>query len=169
MLEIRLMEDADWPEAWTLLEPVFRAGETYPQPVTIPEAEVRDGWIDAPEATFVAVDDGLIVGSYYLRPNQPGQGSHVANCGYMVREDARGRGVASAMCAHSHSEAASRGYRAMQYNLVVSTNHAAIHVWTKHGMEIVGVLPGAFRHPTLGFVDALVMYKRLEPAIRESA
>ena len=162
MLEIRLMEPGDWRGIWQVIQPVFRKGETYPEPTTISEPEARSAWVDAPAATFVAAgEEGRILGTYYLKANKPGQGSHVCNCGYMVAEDAWGRGVGSAMCVHSQREALLRGFRAMQFNLVVSTNKAAIHVYRKNGFQIVGTLPGAFRHPTLGCVDALVMYKQL--------
>jgi len=168
MTEIREFRSTDWPEVWSILEPVFRAGETYPQPIDITEAEARASWIDAPLATFVAVAaSGSIVGTYYLKPNQPGQGAHVANCGYAVAEGARGRGVASRMCLHSQREAARRGFRALQFNLVVSTNHVAVHLWQKCGMRIVGTLPGAFASPTHGDVDAYVMYRELDAGTAE--
>jgi ribosomal protein S18 acetylase RimI-like enzyme len=51
----------------------------------------------------------------------------------------------------------------MQYNLVVSTNTGAVRLWKKHGFDVAGTLPGAFRHSRLGFVDAFVMYKQLLP------
>lgn len=111
--------------------------------------------------TFVAEDEGEIVGTYYLRPNQAGGGGHVCNCGYMTRPDAAGRGIASGMCRHSISHARRRAYRAMQFNFVVSTNEGAIRLWQRMGFDIVGRLPGAFRHPTQGFVDALVMFQTL--------
>jgi ribosomal protein S18 acetylase RimI-like enzyme len=116
-----------------------------------------------PAATFVAQGAGQrVLGTYYLKPNQPTLGAHVCNCGYVVAEQARGQGIASAMCEHSQSEARALGFRAMQFNLVVSTNEGAIRLWRKHGFAVVGVLPGAFRHARLGYVDALVMYKQLE-------
>lgn len=167
MTEIREFAGTDWAEVWSILEPVFRAGETYPQPVSITESEARAGWIDAPLAAFVAVDaGGSVVGTYYLKPNLPGQGSHVANCGYAVAEGARGRGVATRMCLHSQREAAARGFRALQFNLVVSTNHVAVHLWQKCGMRIIGTLPGAFASPTHGDVDAYVMYRELDAGMR---
>jgi RimJ/RimL family protein N-acetyltransferase len=162
MTTIRLLEDADWPATWAVLEPVLRAGETYSIDRDVSEEDARAVWVEAPEATFVAVDErGRIVGTYYLKPNQPGQGSHVCNCGYIVGEDARGSGVATAMCEHSQREAIRRGFRAMQYNLVVATNRGAVRLWERLGFGIVGTLPGAFRHPREGYVDALVMYKEL--------
>ncbi len=163
MIAIRPFEDRDWPATWAILEPVFRSGETYAFSPDITEAEAREVWVDRPAATFVAVEaSGRVLGTYYIKPNQPSLGAHVCNCGYIVAASARGQGIASAMCEHSQREALARGYRAMQYNLVVSTNEEAIRLWKKHGFTVVGALPLAFRHPRFGFVDALVMYKLLE-------
>jgi ribosomal protein S18 acetylase RimI-like enzyme len=114
-----------------------------------------------PARTFVAELDGRVVGTYLLRPNQPGLGSHVANAGYMVDPAYRGRGLASAMCRHSLSLARELGFRAMQFNFVVSTNATAVALWERHGFTTVGRLPLAFRHATLGEVDALVMHRFL--------
>ena len=162
MTHIRPIAAGDWPGVWRVIEPVFRAGDTWPVAPDVTEEEARHYWLDVPQATFVAAGDaGEILGSYYLKPNQPALGAHVANCGYIVAEAARGRGVASAMCRHSQQEALARGYLAMQYNLVVATNEAAVRLWTKQGFGIVGTLPKAFRHARLGLVDAYVMYKML--------
>jgi len=161
-VSIRPITDADWDAVWTVLEPVFRAGETYAYPIDITKDQARAVWVDQPAATFVAEDAGLgIVGTYILKPNQPGRGAHVCNCGYVVSEAARGQGVASAMCDHSQEQARAMGFRAMQYNLVVATNEGAVRLWQSKGFDIVGTLPGAFDHPRLGFVDAHVMYKVL--------
>lgn len=132
-----------------------------PYPPDISEADARKSWIDAHPATYVAESDGLIVGTYYLKPNQPGLGAHICNAGYIVSEKARGQGVATLMCEHSQSEAIRIGFRAMQFNIVVATNQTAVRLWQKLGFEIVGRLPGAFNHFKHGFVDALVMYKQL--------
>ena len=162
MIEVRPFQDDDWPALWRVLEPVFRAGETYPYPPDLSAQEARRLWIDVPQTTYLAVEPaGHIIGSYYLKPNQPELGAHVCNCGYVVDQQARGRGVASRLCAHSLDAARSMGYRAMQFNLVVSTNEAAVRLWKRHGFELVGTLPGAFQHPRLGDVDAYVMYQRL--------
>ena len=164
-MEIRQYRDEDWAQVWPMLERVFRAGETYAFAPDISEKAAREAWIEAPLETYVALDaGGDIVGTYYIKPNQPGLGDHVCNCGYVVAESARGQGVATAMCEHSQQVAVHRGFRAMQYNLVVSTNEGAIRLWKKLGFQVAGTLPGAFRSRTAGYVDALVMYKELKDA-----
>ena len=162
MISISRYASVDWPAIWSVIEPVFRAGETYSFAPDISETDASRIWIDAPLATFVAKDEtGAVLGTYFIKPNQPGLGAHVCNCGYIVSERARGRGVAAAMCEHSQEEAKRLGFRAMQFNFVVSTNESAVRLWQKLGFDIVGRLPGAFRHARLGYVDALVMYKHL--------
>jgi L-amino acid N-acyltransferase YncA len=146
---------------WQILEPVLRAGETYTLPREITRSNALAYWFSAGHAVFVAERDGIIVGMYYLRANQQGGGAHVANCGYMTAQHATGRGVARAMCLHSLDVARQGGFRAMQFNFVVSTNERAVRLWASLGFNTVGRLPGAFLHPTLGYVDALVMYRAL--------
>jgi len=158
---LRPAADTDRDAIWNILMPVIRAGETYTLPRDMSEADALAYWIAPDRETFVAEDNGRIVGTYYLRANQAGGGSHVANCGYMTDANATGRGIARAMCEHSLSHARSRGFRAMQFNFVVSTNERAVRLWTSCGFEIVGRLPAAFAHPSLGLVDALVMYRSL--------
>ena len=162
MIRIRTLEDSDWPQVWLFMEPVIREGETYPYARDMDSDGARYMWVEVTHAQYVAEDEaGRILGSYYIKPNQPTLGAHVANCGYMVSEDARGRGIATAMCVHSQEEAVRLGYRAMQFNLVIKTNAPSVYLWQKLGYTIVGDLPGAFLHPTQGFVDAYVMYKSL--------
>lgn len=161
-ISIREAQVIDWAAIWSILEPVFRAGETYSFPMDISENDARQAWISAPEATFVATSEaGEVLGTYYIKPNQPGQGAHVCNCGYVTGENARGKGVASLMCRHSQEEARNRRFRSMQFNLVVSSNVGAVRLWKELGFNIVGTLPGAFNHPSLGYVDAYVMFKEL--------
>lgn len=161
-LTIRPFEDADWPAVWAILHAAFQGGDSLAYPPETPEAEARRSWIEAPRAVYVACSPaGEVLGLYFLKANQPGLGDHVANAGYVVSPAAAGRGVASAMCVHSQEEAWRLGFRAMQFNFVVSTNAGAVHVWRKHGFEIVGTLPKAFRHLRLGEVDAYVMFKTL--------
>lgn len=160
--KIRQMTDADWPEVWAMMQPVIRAGETYPYARDMTAAGAHKMWLDIPEASYVAADElGKLLGTYYIKPNQPTLGAHVANCGYIVAENARGCGVASRVCEHSQAEALRLGYRAMQYNLVVKTNEASVYLWKKMGFTIVGTLPGAFHHPAHGYVDAFILYKEL--------
>jgi L-amino acid N-acyltransferase YncA len=163
MIKIRPFEEADWAATWQILEPVFRAGETYAFSPDITEEDARNVWVDMPSATFVAVDENNeVIGTYCIKPNKPALGAHVCNCGYVVAENSRGKGVGSEMCEHSQRKAISQGFRAMQYNLVVSTNDGAVRLWNRHGFQVVGTLPKAFRHQQLGFVDAYIMYKQLE-------
>ena len=153
--------DVDAAAVWAMLEPTVRAGETYTLPMDISSDDALAYWCAPQREVFVAEQDAQILGTYFLQPNQQGGGSHVANCGYVTAVWATGRGVARAMCVHSLEHARSRGFRAMQFNFVVSTNERAIALWQSVGFRIVGRLPGAFRHPTAGFVDALVMYRSL--------
>lgn len=146
---------------WRVIEPMIRAGETYPLPRDLAKTDALAYWRSPQHEVLVAEDGGAIVGSYYLRANNRGGGSHVANCGYVVAPSAMGRGVARAMCAHSLELARSRGFRAMQFNFVIASNERAVRLWQVCGFEIVGRLPGAFEHPRLGPVDAFVMYRTL--------
>jgi ribosomal protein S18 acetylase RimI-like enzyme len=162
MTFIRRYREADWPVVWPLLHATFASGDTYAFSPESSEAEIHEAWVEVPAATYVArAPDGRLLGTYILKANQPGLGSHVCNCGYVVAPEAQGQGIASAMCEHSQREAVSMGFRAMQFNLVVSTNERAVRLWKKLGFHVVGTLPHAFHHQRLGFVDALVMYKTL--------
>ncbi len=158
---IRLAQTTDAPAIWRIIGPTIRAGETYALDRQMSEADALAYWLGKDRETFVAEENGEIIGTYYIRPNQAGGGSHICNCGYMTHITATGRGVARAMCKHSLDHARTRGFRGMQFNFVVSTNSRAVALWQSLGFEIVGRLPGAFDHPTLGYVDALVMFRSL--------
>jgi len=163
MITIRRFQEQDWAETWEIIEPVFRAGETYAFSPDITAEEAYKIWIATPEATFVAVNsNNTILGTYYIKKNQPLLGAHVCNCGYIVADNARNKGLAGLMCEHSQIQAVSMGFLAMQYNLVVATNESAVHLWKKKGFTIIGTLPKSFRHSQLGLVDAHIMFKRLE-------
>ncbi|MBL8819500.1 MAG: GNAT family N-acetyltransferase [Planctomyces sp.] len=153
------IEDAD--AVWKILEPVIRRGEAFAFPREMTQAEAIACWLSVDRETFVVEENNQIQGTYYLRQNQFGGGSHVANCGYATAGYARGQGIARLMCMHSLEEAKSRGFRAMQFNFVVSSNLVAVHLWKSLGFQIVGTLPDAFAHPTLGEVDAYVMFRKL--------
>jgi ribosomal protein S18 acetylase RimI-like enzyme len=160
-LHIRRATPADAAAIWRILEPTIRAGETYALPQDLSEEAALAYWLGGDRESFVAEADDEILGTYYLRANQLGRGAHVCNCGYMTAAQAAGRGVARAMCAHSLDQARDSGFRAMQFNCVVSSNDRAVRLWQAMGFEIVGRLPGAFDHPALGYVDALVMHRAL--------
>ena len=161
-LQIRPYAAADWPGVWALLEPVFRAGETFPHDPAISETEAQVAWEEQSQTVIVAVDaTGALVGTCYLRPNSLALGAHVANAGYVVAEQCRRQGVGSRLCQHSLQAARRLGFRAMQFNLVVSTNTAGLRCWQRNGFQLVGTLPGAFRHKQLGYIDALVMVQGL--------
>jgi L-amino acid N-acyltransferase YncA len=158
---IRPAQSQDREAIWRILEPVIRAGETYPLPRDMSRADAIAYWMGSDRETFVAEEDGRLLGTYYLRANQLGGGAHVANCGYITASNATGRGVGRQMCEHSLENARSRGFRAMQFNFVVSTNERAIRLWQRLGFEAVGRLPLAFEHPGHGYVDALVLFRTL--------
>lgn len=161
-LTIRRAEATDAETILALILPVFRAGDTYAIDPGIGPAEALAYWCAPDRIVHLAVDaTGRALGTYYIRPNAGGGGGHVCNCGYVTAGDARGQGVARAMLDHSLSEARRQGYRAMQYNFVVETNRRAVETWARAGFRTVGRLPGAFRHPQAGYVDALVMWKDL--------
>jgi ribosomal protein S18 acetylase RimI-like enzyme len=151
----------DGDSIWVILEPTIRAAETYTLSAGMPRDEALAYWFGPQHEVYAATEGDQVLGTYFLQPNQQGGGSHVANCGYVTASWAMGRGVGRAMCAHSLDRARERGFRAMQFNFVVTTNKPAVHLWRSFGFEIVGRLPGAFRHPSQGFVDALVMYRSL--------
>lgn len=160
-MQIREANDADFAQVWPFFQAIVAAGDTYAYPRDIDQAKAHHLWMEAPRKTFVAEDNGDVLGSYYIKTNFLGPGSHVCNCGYMVSAKARGRGLATAMCQHSLEVARQLGYKAMQYNSVVATNEGAIRLWQKLGFEIVGRVPRAFLHPEQGYVDTLVMYQWL--------
>jgi ribosomal protein S18 acetylase RimI-like enzyme len=158
---IRPATDADANAIWAIMGPIIRAGETYALPRDMDKQSALAYWLSSEREVFVAEENGEILGTYCLQANQKGGGAHVANCGYMTAVSATGRGVARAMCAHSLEHARERGFRAMQFNFVISTNERAVRLWQSFNFEIVGRLRKAFEHPTRGYVDAFVMYREL--------
>ncbi len=160
-MNIRAALPSDADAIWAIIEPTIRNGETYTLPSDMPRDEALAYWSAPGHEVFVAEENGKVLGTYFLCANQRGGGSHVANCGYITAPHATGRGIARAMCAHSLDHGRTRGFKAMQFNFVVSSNERAVRLWQSLGFEIVGRLPGAFQHPSLGFVDALVMYRTL--------
>ncbi|MBO0783629.1 MAG: GNAT family N-acetyltransferase [Ktedonobacteraceae bacterium] len=161
MPTIRRASDADFDAIWEIFHQVAQGGDTIASPPETTREEAYQAWMRTPTATYVALADAEIVGTYYLKPNQEGLGSHVCNAGYLVKSQARRQGIGRAMGLHSLQEARELGFYAMQFNLVVSTNQTAVRLWQDLGFSIVGTLPKAFNHKRLGFVDALVMYQLL--------
>ncbi len=162
---IREANERDFEQIWPIFRVIVAAGDTYGFDPDTTEEEARRLWMELPRKTFVAEHNGKVLGTYYLKSNFDGPGAHVCNCGYMVDPAARGRGLATAMCRHSEQVALELGYKAMQFNFVAASNEGAVRLWANLGFDEVGRLPRAFRHPKLGYVDALVMYKLLTPNI----
>jgi ribosomal protein S18 acetylase RimI-like enzyme len=161
-LAIHPATENDREAIWEILEPMIRSGETYTLPCDMGKHQALEYWFAADKETFVWKEGDAVLGTYFLKANQQGGGAHVANCGYVTAPAAQGRGIARQMYLHSLERARERGFRAIQFNFVVSTNERAIKLWASLDFQIVGRLPLAFEHPTLGFVDALVMYRQLE-------
>ena len=161
-MNIREATENDFDAIWPIFNEIVSAGETYAYPPETTKAEAFQLWMRLPRRTYVVENNNKILGTYYIKTNQGGPGSHVCNCGYMVSSKARGKGLATAMCEHSKKTARELGYKAMQFNFVASSNEGAIRLWRKLGFETVGRLPKAFNHTVQGYIDALVMYKWLD-------
>jgi ribosomal protein S18 acetylase RimI-like enzyme len=160
-LHIRPYRSSDGDALWEILAPPIQSGETFALPRDMSKGAALDHWSGHDRHCFVAERKDVLLGSYYVRPNQLGGGAHVANSGYATRPEARGQGIARAMCVHSLEFAFQQGFKSMQFNFVVSSNLGALTLWQRCGFEIVGRLPQAFLHPRLGYVDAVVMVRRL--------
>jgi len=160
-VKIRPAQISDEVAVTDIFLDVLREGETFALPRDSTRKDAREFWFAEGNHVYVCEDEDKICGSYYIRANQDGGGAHVANAGYIVDESARGKGIGRAMAEHSLGESKTRGFRAMQFNFVISTNEAAVKLWRDLGFEAVGTLPEAFQHPTRGFVDALVMFRKL--------
>lgn len=160
MISIRPHVESDWPQVWPILRAVAAAGDTFTYPTDLTEETGRALWIARPPTqVFVAVDEaGAILGSAKVNPNQLGPGAHVANAGFIVHLNARGKGIGRALGAYAVEWARAQGYRAMQFNAVVEANHAAVKAWTSLGFQILATVPEAFHHPREGFVGLHIMY-----------
>lgn len=164
-LQIRRARKEDREALWQIFHAVVAGGDTYVFDPNISRKRALAYWLGPKTRCYVALSEQGIVGSYILKANQPGLGSHVANAGFMVSPSARGRGIGRAMAEHCLREAARLGFRSMQFNFVVSTNKTALRLWKDLGFRIVGTLPGAFRHTRRGFIDVYVMYRRLKAVV----
>jgi GNAT superfamily N-acetyltransferase len=160
-LNIRPAVESDWPGIWRITKEVIAGGDTYVFDPRTPEAEMRPFWFAADRRTYLAELDGRVVAAFWLKPNQPALGSHVCNAAYMVAPDAHGRGIGRRIGEWSLDEASRLGFTAMQFNFVVASNTAAVRLWQRIGMEIIGTIPDAFNHVRNGPTDAYVMYRKL--------
>lgn len=162
MIRIRRAGEDDFEAIWSIFRRVVQSADTYPYPPDTDRDQARALWVAPPNRAYVALDGGEVVGTYYLRPNQPGQGAHVANAGFMVDPEVQGRGVGRAMGTHALEEARRAGFLSMQFNMVVGTNQRAVALWRDLGFSIIGTVPAAFKHPEHGLVDAHIMYRKLQ-------
>ncbi len=161
MLTIRKAVKTDYDPVWDIFSQVIQTGDTYVFDPRSPKSDLEKLWFAPNMQTFVAEENGVVVGTYILKPNQIDLGNHVANCGYMVSPGARGHGIGEKLCLHSLEVARASGYKAMQFNIVVSTNTGAVRLWEKCGFRIIGTTPNGFRHAALGLVDTYIMYRQL--------
>ena len=155
----------DYDQVWDIFTNVISTGDTYVFDPNTPKDMLHKNWFADYMDTFVAInDEGKIVGTYIIKPNQIDLGDHIANCSYMVNPEYHGKGVGKLLCEHSIQFAKEKAYLAIQFNIVVSTNTAAVELWKKYGFEIIGTTPKGFRHHTLGLVDTYIMFKDLQEA-----
>lgn len=158
---IREITKADFESFWPTFSEIIQAQETYAFDPDMTPEQAFTLWCEVPVKTFVFVENDVVLGSYYVKPNAMGPGNHICNCGYMVSSEARGKGIARLMCEHSQKIALTLGFDAMQFNSVVSTNKVAVTLWEKLGFNIIGTIPKAYRHAQSGLVDCYIMYKWL--------
>ncbi|KKD59067.1 acetyltransferase [Grimontia sp. AD028] len=158
---IREITPQDFQSFWPTFSSVIQAGETYAFDADMTVEQSYQLWCEVPLKTFVFVEDDVVLGTYYIKPNAMGPSRHICNCGYMVSDQARGKGIARQMCEHSQQVAVKLGFKAMQFNSVVSSNEVAVKLWQKLGFDIIGTIPKAYKHPRMGYVDSFVMYKWL--------
>ena len=161
MLEIRKIIESDKDEVWKIIQAVIATGDTYLFYPNSSKEKMLDWWCGADKQTYVAVSEGKIVGTFFLKANQPDLGSHIANAGYMVAPEAKGKRVGKTMAEFSLTEAKCLGYSAMQFNFVVKSNEIAVKLWQQIGFEIIGEIPEAFQHSQNGLTNALIMYRKL--------
>ncbi|GAA1611542.1 GNAT family N-acetyltransferase [Catellatospora bangladeshensis] len=159
---IREATGRDWPSIYPFFRQIVAAGETYAFPEGMDVDQARPWWMEQPPGrTVVAVDGDTVLGSAKMGPNRPGRGAHIATASFMVDPAHGGRGVGRALGTHMIEWARSAGYHGIQFNAVVETNAAAVHLWQAIGFEILATVPEAFAHPVHGRVGLHVMYQRL--------
>lgn len=159
--EIRKATERDCDAVWNIVKAVIDAGDTYVFAPDTPKDEMMNYWFSPEKYNYVAVTDGNVVGTFWLKANQPGLGSHVANAAYAVLPDAAGQGIGRQMADFSIDEARKLGFKAMQFNFVVKSNGVAVRLWQNVGFEIIGEIPDAFDHVRDGLTNAYIMYRKL--------
>ncbi|GAA4276696.1 GNAT family N-acetyltransferase [Aquimarina mytili] len=160
-MKIREATPKDYDTIWEIFEKVIKTGDTY---VFDPQTQKKDltkHWFASYMKTYVLEEQGKVIGTYIIKPNQIDLGSHIANCSYMVHPNYHGKGAGKMLCEHSLQNAKEMGYKAMQFNIVVSTNIAAVKLWQKYNFEIIGTIPKGYKHSSLGYVDAYIMYREI--------
>jgi len=161
MFEIRKASKADEPRIWEIIKSVISSGDTYVFAPDSSKEKMLAFWCDAEKKTFVALSEKKIVGTFFLKANQPDLGSHIANAGYMVAPEARGKKVGRMMAEFSIEEARRLGYVAMQFNFVVKSNEAAVKLWLGLGFKIIGEIPEAFNHIENGLMNVYIMHRKI--------
>lgn len=158
-MQIREYGDGDWPNVWSIVQDILRAGDTFAFDPEMTENQAYEVWVQAPPGrTVVAIEEGRVLGTAKMGPNRPGPGAHISTASFMVAGDARGRGVGGALCRDAVDWARQAGYAGMQFNAVVESNQVAVDLYQRLGFRIIGTVPGAFAHPTLGHVGLHIMY-----------
>ena len=161
MVEIRKADVSDRAQVWQIIKAVIAGGDTYVNAPDSSEEEMLAYWFSPEKYVYVAEQDGRILGTYWLKANQPGLGDHVGNGAYMVSADAKGKRIGKKMALHSIEEAKRIGFHAIQFNFVVKSNTVAFELWKSVGFEVIGEIPDAFRHSKLGLTNAYIMYRKL--------
>ena len=160
-MTIRLAIQSDHEAVWHIISNVISTGDTYVFAPDSSKEKMLNYWFSADKKTYVAEENNEILGTFYLKENQMDLGSHIVNAGYMVSENARGKGIGKTMAEFSIVEARNLGFHGMQFNLVVKTNENAVRLWLKLGFKIIGEIPEAYKHSSLGYVNAYIMYQKL--------
>ena len=161
MIEIRKAESSDKPAIWQIIKTVIAGGDTYVFSPDATEDEMMAFWFTPDKHNYVAVEDGEVVATFWLRANNPGLGKHVGNAAYMVAPAAAGKGIGKQIALWSLDEARRFGFSAMQFNFVVKSNLVAVKLWQSIGFEIIGEIPDAMQHARDGMTNAYIMYRKL--------
>ncbi len=161
-MNLRKATLADYDPIWEIFSQVIQTGDTYVFDPQTPKSDLIKHWFADYMQTFVVEEEGEILGTYVIKPNQIDLGNHIANCSYMVSPKAQGKGVGKMLCEHSLKVGKESGFLGIQFNIVISTNEVAVELWKKFGFEIIGTTPKGFRHSKLGLVDTYIMYRSLE-------